>query len=115
MIVRSWQPKRRFRTGALDADVSFRRDVQACGAKNASLVSQLFLCLSRACLVLVKRSFFKKNIYGAKGGVFLTEGAAEGEVNRLLRKANHHNLHTSPYAKTTRFGEDVRPEPVLVK
>jgi hypothetical protein len=54
-----------------------------------------------------------KNIYGAKGGVFLTEGAAEGEVNRLLRKANHHNLHTSPYAKTTRFGEDVRPEPVL--
>jgi hypothetical protein len=68
MIVRSWQPKRRFRTGALDADVSFRRDVQACGAKNASLVSQLFLCLSRACLVLVKRSFLK--IYMAQQAAF---------------------------------------------
>ena len=46
----SKEPKRRFRTGALDADVSFRRDVEACGAKNASLVSQLSPCLSRACL-----------------------------------------------------------------
>ena len=72
-----------------------------------------FLNFSYVCLepVLVKRSFLYIN--GAKGGVFLTEGAAEGEVNRLLRKANHHNLHTGPYAKTTRFGEDVRPEPVL--